>query len=134
MSKITCTINDDLTIALADIRKIEGNDGNMPFQADIYLKSEKQGLPKLTCVGRIANDGWGTTVRSAGCAQYFSFLDEIDEQLKQNYQIQITKSNIEWGLDYLLSIMAECSIERHQTHMNIMDMNLIVTKLAVVTI
>ena len=122
MAKIECKISDDLTIVLSGVDKISGHDDSTPFMADIYLKSEKLGLPKLTRVGHAYNDGWGgdTEIESA---QYAAVLEKLNEHLKQNYQIHIKKPDISWEvrLDYLVSIMAERSIYGHQTKMNITD-------------
>jgi hypothetical protein len=123
MGKITCKINEDLTIALVNVQKTYGHDDSLPFQADIHVKSEKLGLPELTRIGRAFNDGWGgdTVIESA---HYRPLLNEIEKYLTQNYQIHIKKPEISWAvrLDYLISIMAERSIFGHQTKMNIMDM------------
>jgi hypothetical protein len=124
MSKITCKVNEDLTIALVNVEETYIHDDSLPFQADIYVKSDKLGLPKLTRVGHAYNDGWGgdTEIESA---QYAAVLEKLNEHLKQNYQIHIKKpEEITWAvrLDYLVSIMAECSIYNNKTSMNIMDM------------
>lgn len=123
MSKITCKVNDDLTIVLADVRQTYGHDDSLPFQADIHVQSEKLGLPKLTRVGHAYNDGWGgdTVIESA---QYRNILNTIDGMLLNNYQIHVKKPDISWAvrLDYLVSIMAEQSIYCKKTKMNIMDM------------
>lgn len=123
MSKITCKINEDLAIALANVQKTYGHDDSLPFQADIHVKSEKLGLPEWTHVGRAFNDGWGgdTVIESA---HYRPLLNEIEKYLTHNYQIHIRKPEISWTvrLDYLVSIMAERSIYGRKTKMNIMDM------------
>lgn len=123
MGKITCKINEDLTIALVDVRKTYGHDDSLPFQADIHVKSEKLGFPKLTHVGHAFNDGWGgdTVIESA---QYTAVLEMLNEYLKQNFKINIKSLKISWAvrLDYLVSIMAERSIFGRQTKMDIIDM------------
>lgn len=123
MGKITCKINEDLTIALVNVQKTYGHDDSLPFKADIHVKSEKLGFPKLTCVGHAFNDGWGgdTVIESA---HYWHILNNINGILINNYQINIKKPKISWAvrLDYLVSIMAERSIFGQQTKMDIMDM------------
>ena len=124
MSKIiTCRVNDDLAIALVNVQETYGHDDSLPFQADIYVESEKLGFPKLTHVGHAYNDGWGgdTVIESA---HYLNILNTINGILMNNYQIHIKKPEISWAvrLDYLVSIMAERSIYKHQTNMDIMDM------------
>lgn len=123
MGKITCKVNDDLSIVLVDVQETYGHDDSLPFKADIYVKSEKLGLPKLTRVGHAYNDGWGgdTVIESA---QYRNILNTIDGMLINNYQIHIRKPEISWAvrLDYLVSIMAEQSIYRGKTKMDILDM------------
>lgn len=123
MSKITCKINEDLTIALVNVEKTYGHDDSLPFQADIHVKSKKLGFPKLTWVGRAFNDGWGgdTVIESTN---YLHILNNIDGLLINNYQIHSRKPEISWAvrLDYLVSIMAEHSIYGHKTNMDIMDM------------
>ena len=123
MAKIECKVNEDLTIVLDNIQKTYGHDDSLPFQADIYIKSEKLGFPKLTRVGHAYNDGWGgDTV--IGSASHQHILNTINGILMNNYQIHIKKPEITWAvrLDYLVSIMAECSIYGHKTKMDIMDM------------
>lgn len=123
MGKITCKINEDLTIALVNVQKTYGHDDSLPFQADIHVKSEKLGFPKLTRVGHAFNDGWGgdTVIESA---HYWHILNNIHDILINNYQIHFKKPEITWAvrLDYLVSIMAERSIFGRQTKMDIMDM------------
>jgi hypothetical protein len=123
MSKIICKVNDDLVIALVNVQKTYGHDDSLPFQADIYVKSDKLGLPEFTRVGHAFNDGWGgdTVIESA---QHRNILNTIDGMLINNYQIHIKKPEITWAvrLDYLVSIMAERSIYKNKTSMNIMDM------------
>jgi hypothetical protein len=123
MSKITCKINDDLVIALVNVQKVYGHDDSLPFQADIYVKSEKLGFHEFACVGHAFNDGWGgdTVIESA---HYLNILNTIDSMLKNTYQIHIKKPEISWAvrLDYLVSIMAESSIYRRKTYMDIMNM------------
>lgn len=123
MGRITCKVNDDLTIALFDVQRTYGHDDSLPFQADIHVKSEKLGLPELTHVGHAFNDGWGgdTVIESA---HYRHILNNIDGILINNYQIHIKKPEISWAvrLDYLVSIMAEKNIYYHKTKMDIMDM------------
>lgn len=123
MGKITCKINEDLTIALVNVQKTYGHDDSLPFQADIHVKSEKLGLPELTRIGHAYNDGWGgdTVIESA---HYRPLLNEIEKYLTQNYQIHIRKPEISWAvrLDYLVSIMAEKHIYYHKTKMSIFDM------------
>ena len=123
MSKITCKINDDLTIALVNVQKVYGHDDSLPFQADIHVKSKELGFPELTRIGYAYNDGWGggTVIESA---HYRNILNTIDGMLINNYQINIKKYNMSWAvrLDYLVSIMAEQSIYGHKTKMGILDM------------
>lgn len=123
MSKITCKINEDLTIALVNVEKTYGHDDSLPFQADIHVKSEKLGFPKLTWVGHAFNDGWGgdTVIESTN---YLHIINTINGILMNSYQIHIKKPEISWAvrLDYLVSIMAERSIYGHKTNMDIMDM------------
>lgn len=123
MAKIECKVNEDLTIVLDNVQKTYGHDDSLPFQADIYVKSEKLGLPKSTRLGYAFNDGWGGDTEING-VQYPDILKNLNEYLKQNYQIRIKKPEITWAvrLDYLVSIMAEHSIYEHKTKMDIMDM------------
>jgi hypothetical protein len=124
MSKITCKVNDDLAIALVNVHEVYGHDDSLPFEADIHVKSEKLGFPKLTRVGHAFNDGWGgdTVIESA---QHRNILNTIDGILINNYQIHIKKPEISWAvrLDYLVSIMAEQSIYYNKTKMKILDMD-----------
>jgi hypothetical protein len=123
MSKITCKVNDDLTIALVNVQKTYGHDDSLPFQADVHVKSRKLGFPKLTYVGYAHNDGWGgDTVIESALHQYI--LNTINGILMNGYQIHIKRPEISWAvrLDYLVSIMAERSIYGHKTNMDIMDM------------
>ena len=119
MGKITCKVNDDLAIVLANVQKTYGHNDSLPF----HVKSEKLGLPNFTHVGHAFNDGWGgdTVIESA---QYRNILNTIDGMLINAYQIHIKKPEISWAvrLDYLVSIMAERSIYRRKTYMDIMDM------------
>lgn len=123
MNKIICKINEDLAIELVNVQKTYGHDDSLPFQADVYVKSEKLGLPKFAHIGLAFNDGWGgdTVINSA---HYRPLLNEIEKYLTQNYQIHIKKPEISWAvrLDYLVSIMAEKNIYYHKTKMDIMDM------------
>lgn len=123
MGKITCKVNDDLTIELVNVRKTYGHDDSLPFQADIYVKSSELGFPKLTCVGQAYNDGWGgdTVIESA---HHKHIINTINGILMNSYQIHIKKPEISWAvrLDYLVSIMAERSIYWNKTKMDIMDM------------
>ena len=123
MSIITCKVNDDLTIALFDVQRTYGHNDSLPFKANIYVKSRELGLNELTLVGNAFNDGWGgDTV--IGSAHYRHILNNIDGILINNYQIHIKKPEITWAvrLDYLVSYMAERSIYRRKTYMDIMDM------------
>lgn len=123
MAKIKCKVNEDLTIVLDNVQKTHGHDDSLPFQADIYVKSEKLGFPKLTRVGYAFNDGWGgdTIIKSAS---HQHILNTINGILMNNYQIHIKRHEITWAvrLEYLVSIMAERSIYGHKTKMDIMDM------------
>ena len=88
MAKIKCKVNEDLTIVLDNVQKTHGHDDSLPFQADIYVKSEKLGFPKLTRVGYAFNDGWGgdTIIKSAS---HQHILNTINGILMNNYQIHL---------------------------------------------
>jgi hypothetical protein len=57
MKKISCKIDDNLTIELRNVIEVRGHDDSIPFNADIYVYLN--GKKRAEYVGYAYNDGWG---------------------------------------------------------------------------
>lgn len=107
-NSITCIINNDLQIRLENVKEVYGHDDSLPFNADVFVYDRKD---ESGCFHKIAiayNDGWGgNSVIEPTMAKYQIQLNDIDNYLKENYEIKATPHiTFDVTLEYVISSMA----------------------------
>lgn len=107
MRKISCKIDDSLTIELRNVRETYGHDDSIPFNADIY--AYVGGKKRATYVGYAYNDGWGgmSTIKCEKAMQptMQKLADDLRELVVPYYCG--TMNYLPASLDFLIDLMVE---------------------------
>ena len=110
MKKITCKINDNLTVELRNVVETYGHDDSIPFNADIYvfLDGKKRG----TYAGYAYNDGWGgmSTIHCEN-EKVQPILKQLNKDLRKNrvvpYESGGRTTYLDADFEFLVNLMVE---------------------------
>jgi hypothetical protein len=109
MKKITCKINDNITLELRKVVEVRGHDDSLPFNADIY--AYRNGKKKAEYVGYAYNDGWGgQSVIKCENEDIKPTIQALDNELRTMKVPYVYNSKITYlpaSLDFLIELMAE---------------------------
>lgn len=108
MKKISCKINDIVTLELRNVKETYGHDDSLPFNADVYLRFCNS--KRATYVGYAYNDGWGgdSVIR---CENHQDTINALKDYLRNdmvypyNYYGKI--EYLPASLSFLIDLMVE---------------------------
>ena len=110
MKKITCKINDNLTVELRNVVETYGHDDSIPFNADIYVFLD--GKKRATYAGYAYNDGWGgmSTIHCDN-EKVQPILKQLNKDLKENrvvpYESRGRTTYLDADFEFLVNLMVE---------------------------
>ena len=117
MKKISCKINDNLTLELRNVKEVYGHDDSLPFNADIYLYLN--GKTRATYAGCAYNDGWGgMSIIHCHVQALRPVLQGLADDLqKMEYKYDYYKevTYLPASLDFLIDLMVEECLYRGKT-------------------
>lgn len=109
MKKITCKINDNITLELRKVVEVRGHDDSLPFNADIYLYIN--GNKKAEYAGYAYNDGWGgesdIVCENEDIKSTIQALDNELRTMKVPYIYNGETTYFSASLDFLIELMVE---------------------------
>lgn len=110
MRKISCKIDDTLTIELRNVRETYGHDDSTPFNADIYAYVD--GKKTATYVGYAYNDGWGgmSTIKCENLRPIMKGLSDKMRGMASPYEYGGRVTYLPASLDFLIDLMVESSL------------------------
>ena len=115
MRKITCKIDENLTIELRNVVEVYGHDDSIPFNADVYVYLN--GKKRAVYAGYAYNDGWGgeSTIRCENQAVK-SALQAFADNVRTKSVVYEHHGKIYYlpaSFDFLIDLMVEaCLYER----------------------
>ena len=106
MKKITCKVDDNLTIELRNVVETYGHDDSIPYNADIYVFLN--GSKRAVYAGYAYNDGWGgmSTIRCEN-QDVQPILQKFADDLRKNKSVTSEYGYLDASFDFLIDLMVE---------------------------